>query len=89
LGVSLDIALLNLDAGEQETTDNILNLIRKDNIQLEKLMLVRDYDILNSCIQFDSQDKMSVKFNPKPFIQQTQIRGSSSSSAGNSDSDVE
>ena len=31
-------------------------------------MLVRDYEILNSCISFDSDDKMIVKFNPKPFI---------------------
>jgi hypothetical protein len=31
-------------------------------------MLVRDYEILNSCISFDSDDKMTVKFNPKTFI---------------------
>ena len=68
MGISLDIALLSLDVGEMETTENILNLIRKDNIQLQKLMLVRDYEILNSCISFDSDDKMVVKFNPKPFI---------------------
>jgi hypothetical protein len=68
LGVSLDIALLSLDPGEQDTTENILNLIRKDNIQLQKLMLFRDYEILNSCISFDSEDKMSVRFNPKTLI---------------------
>lgn len=68
LGISLDIALLSLDVGEQDTTENILSLIRKDTIQLQKLMLVRDYEILNSCISFDNDDKMIVKFNPKPFI---------------------
>lgn len=53
-------------------------------------MLIRDYEILNSCISFDSQDKMSVKFNPKHYIQQGETnRGSSSSSMGHSGSDGE
>ncbi len=52
-------------------------------------MLVRDYEILNSCISFDSNDKMCIKFNPKPFIKQTDMQGSSSSSLGDSDSEIE
>jgi hypothetical protein len=52
-------------------------------------MLVRDYEILNSCISFDTNDKMHIKFNPKPFIKQTDMRVSSSSSQADSDSEIE
>ena len=52
-------------------------------------MLIRDYEILNSCISFDSKDKMHIKFDPKSFIKQSDMRGSSSSSLVDSDSEIE
>ena len=52
LGVSLDIGHQK-EGAEADLVDEILHLISKDQFELDKLMLRRDYEILNNCIEFD------------------------------------
>lgn len=64
----MDIGPYNLDAMESERAEEILNLIQKDQIELQKIILKRDFEILNHCIAFDSNGKMFIKYNPKQMI---------------------
>ena len=86
LGISLDIG--QQKNGQADLVDEILHLISKDQFELEKLMLRRDQEILNNCLEFTEQGKIIVKFSPKLLIQQNKLKNQfdDSSSSGGSKS---
>ncbi len=44
---------------------------------MQKIILKRDFEILNHCIAFDENDKMLIRYNPKQMIRQSGVRGNS------------
>ena len=85
----MDIGPYNLDAMECERAEEILNLIQKDQIELQKIILKRDFEILNHCISFDQNEKMVIKYNPKQMIRQSGVRGNSADDDNSSKSSSE
>jgi hypothetical protein len=78
----------DLDKVECERAEEILALIKKDQIELQKIILKRDFEILNCCIQFDSSGKMHIRYNPKQMMRHSGVRGNSADSSANSDSPI-
>lgn len=61
--------------GDLKKEDELLRLIQRDQFELEKLMLKRDQEILNTCIQFTLDGTMKVIQSPLVFMQRQKLTG--------------
>ena len=79
MGVSVDILSQRQEGTDADAVDEILNLISKDQFELEKILLKRDWEILNSAISFNESGRMRILFDPKKLMAQNKQESSDDS----------
>ena len=93
MGLQLNLGETDLNEEGQLNNDavglnesELLKTIQKDQFELEKLMLKRDHEILNNCIQIDEKGKLTVLFKPITLMLQKNKAPQRSSSSDSVDS---
>ena len=58
-------------AADDQQSRDLLRLLNRDQFELEKLMLKRDQEILDRCIRFDPDGKLTITQSPMMYMQRT------------------
>lgn len=58
-------------ATDDQQSRDLLRLLNRDQFELEKLMLKRDQEILDRCIRFDQDGKLTIIQSPMIYMQRT------------------